>query len=182
MSGRGSFHLHDGSPPGNPLKIKSMNAGAIRSTTNYCRCIAALLGIAAGGGLAGSAHADPLDRDLLLYYDFNDRLHPAIDRSGNGNEGTVRGAEWVPAGIGGGALHLRGPQDSVKTSDAKMPMNDAPRSISCWISLDRLRQSIWTDLIYYGTRDRNQMAIMSIDWRHGRDCPDFSQWGGRLPV
>lgn len=115
---------------------------------------------------------------LLLYYDFNDSQHPAVDRSGNGQDGEIHGATWRPVGIGGGALYLRGPQDGVITSDSRMPLGDSPRSISCWISLDRLRQSAWTDILYYGTRANNQMAIMSIDWRLGRDCPDFSQWGG----
>lgn len=115
---------------------------------------------------------------LLLHYDFNDRQQPAVDRSGNGHDGEMAGATWRPVGIGGGALYLRGPQDGVRTSDSRMPLGDSPRSFSCWISLDHLRQSVWTDILYYGTRANNQMAIMSIDWRLGRDCPDFSQWGG----
>lgn len=128
-------------------------------------------------GLLCSAKAS-LDDGLLLYYDFNNSSAPAIDKSGNGYDGEVDGAQWTPTGIGGGAMYLRGPQDKIQTSDDGLPFGDAPRSISWWVALDSIRPNGVTDFIYYGNRAYNQMSIVAIDWRLDRDCPSFSQWGG----
>ena len=102
----------------------------------------------------------------------------AIDRSGNGYDGKIIGPQWASAGVGGGSLHLRGPQDRVTTTDDGMPFGDAPRSLSWWVALDSLRPSVSTDFIYYGRKTYNQLTVVTMDWRLGRDCPMFSQWGG----
>ena len=140
--------------------------------------------IAAGGfilvcGWVEPARAmDSLKTGLVLHYDFNQADAPAADRSGNGYDGKIIGPQWVPAGVGGGSLHLRGPLAKVTTTDEGMPIGDAPRSFSWWVALDSLRPSFSTDFIFYGRKTYNQAWIVSMDWRLGRDCPVFSQWGG----
>ncbi len=118
------------------------------------------------------------DRGLLLHYDFNAPGQTVMDQSGNGNDGQVIGARWVPVGIGGGALYLEEPSDGVLADDARLPFGDASRSVSWWFALDQLRPADNTEFINYGTFRRNQFVALAIDWRHGRDCPSFSQYGG----
>jgi len=115
---------------------------------------------------------------LILHYDFNEAERVVIDRSGNSRDGIIKGAEWVSGGMGGGAMHLSGPQDRIFTSDEGFPTGDAARSFSWWFALDSLRPSYSTDFMYYGRRDYNHFTALAIDWRNGRDCPAFSQWGG----
>mgnify|MGYP003591075615 CR=1 FL=1 len=129
-------------------------------------------------GWAGSGAEGAVSKGLVLHYDFNNAEAPAVDRSGGGHDGEILGAQWIPVGIGGGAMHLRGPQDRIQATDAGLPFGDAPRSISWWVVLDSIRPGGVTDFIYYGNLTYNQMSIVAIDWRLDRDCPSFSQWGG----
>lgn len=135
------------------------------------------LALVLGWVVAPAAEAS-LDEGLVLHYDFNDAKAPARDQTGNGHDGEILGAQWVPVGMGGGAMYLRGSQDRIQTTDAGLPFGDSPRSISWWVALDSIRPDNVTDFIYYGNRAYNQMAIVAIDWRCDRDCPSFSQWGG----
>ena len=130
-------------------------------------------------GDQGTARAaGSIETGLILHYDFDQAEAPATDRSGNGYNGKIIGPQWAPSGVGGGSLHFRGPQDRVTTTDKGMPFGDAPRSISWWVAMDILHPSESTDFIYYGRKTYNQLTVVAIDWRLGRNCPMFSQWGG----
>lgn len=122
--------------------------------------------------------ATSLESGLVLHYDFDSAKAPAADRSGNGHDGRITDARWVPSGVKGGAMHLHSPLAQITTDDADMPLGDAPRSFSWWVALDSLRPSYSTEFIFYGCKTYNQMSVVSIDWRLGRDCPAFSQHGG----
>jgi hypothetical protein len=55
--------------------------------------------------LSGGALPAGLTKGLVLYYSFDrDDGGKVTDKSGKGNHGTVRGAEWVSEGIAGGAM------------------------------------------------------------------------------
>jgi hypothetical protein len=114
----------------------------------------------------------------LLHFTFDEPGPEIHDHSGQERHGLAEGGRWVAGGVGGGAWHLDGPGDRITTSDQGFPAGDAPRSFSWWFALDSLRPSFSTDFMYYGTKQYNQFTALAIDWRHQRDCPAFSQWGG----
>lgn len=125
-----------------------------------------------------SAHAG-LNDGLLLWYDFDqNEAGRIIDKSGRGRDATVSGAMWESAGVGGGCYHFLRQGDLIETDDAGLPMGDAPRSVSWWFSLDRLRADpVATDMINYGTFSSKHCFALSVDWRIGRDCVSVSPWG-----
>ncbi len=141
------------------------------TTRTWGSCLCAL-------ALCGWARAE-IEDGLLLHYDFNsDEGAVATDRSGHHRNAEVRGAQWISEGIGGGAYHFTREDDLIFVSDDGLPMGDAPRSISCWISLDSLRPPFHaTHLIHYGTVDYSRFFSLGVDWRVGRDCPTASPWG-----
>jgi hypothetical protein len=117
------------------------------------------------------------DEGLLLYWSFDERDEIVQDLSGHQRHGTIEGATWVPDGVVGGAMYLAGPHQRIHTSDEGFPTGDAPRTFSWWVAVDDLRPSYHTDFMYYGSIEFNHASIVGVDWRHGRDCPAFSQWG-----
>lgn len=145
---------------------------------NSLRLLVACSFLLTCGGRGTARAAGSPETGLVLHYDFNRAEAPAADRSGNGYDGKILDAQWIPSGIGGGSLHLRGPLAQVTTTDAGMPLGDAPRSFSWWVALDSLSPSYSTEFLFYGRKTYNQMSVVSIDWRLGRNCPAFSQWGG----
>lgn len=115
---------------------------------------------------------------LLLHYSFDQAsTGPVVDDSGNGRTANVRGAVWCADGAMGGCYRL-GPSDTIAADDRGLPAGDAPRTLSWWFSLDRLRPDpVTSEMISYGTHEVNQLFAAGMDWRIGRDCPIFSPWG-----
>ena len=140
-------------------------------------CAIGLFALANSSGVSIAAQPADIDRGLILYYSFDQDGAYVQDLSGYGRHGVINGATWVPDGVLGGAMYLAGPQHSIETSDAGFPEGDASRSFSWWVALDELRPDFCTDFMFYGTVRINQANILGMDWRHGRDCPAFSQWG-----
>lgn len=142
------------------------------------RLILIAITLAVADSAWATALAANLDHGLILYYSFDQAGDYVEDLSGHDRHGTIEGATWVPDGVSGGAMYLVGPQHYIQTSDAGFPEGDAPRSFSWWFAITELNPSFCTDFMYYGTTQFNQANILGLDWRHGRNCPSFSQWGG----
>ncbi len=125
-----------------------------------------------------SARAD-LNDGLLLWYSFDQNEGGKVtDKSGHGHDARVAGPSWESAGIGGGCYHFIHSNDVIETEDKDLPMGDAPRSVSWWFSLDRLRSDqCATDIINYGTFEMTHCFALGVDWRIGRDCLAVSPWG-----
>lgn len=94
-----------------------------------------------GGNAAGNLSAN-LRKGLLLYYSFDrDDGTRAIDRSGQGNHGSVEGAVWVPCGKVGGAYEFNGRDSYI---DAGKSTNLNPRealTLAAWVKPDRRTRS-----------------------------------------
>lgn len=115
---------------------------------------------------------------LPLHYSFDQSsTGPVVDDSGNGRTAMVHGAAWSPDGAMGGCYRFGG-NDTIAADDRGLPAGDAPRTLSWWFSLDRLRPDpVTSEMISYGTHEVNQLFAVGMDWRIGRDCPVFSPWG-----
>lgn len=120
-----------------------------------------------------------LHEGLLLYYSFDqDESGRVTDVSGNGRNARVQGPTWISEGARGGAYHFQREGETITTSDAGLPMGDAPRTLSWWFSLDSLRPGKHsTEMINYGSIQHSRFFVAAIDWRIGRDCPILSPWG-----
>lgn len=82
---------------------------------------------------AGEGRAD-LSAGLVAYYSFSNN---ANDASGNGNDGTVYGANWTAAGAIGSGLIFDGSEDYVLIPNApSQQMTTNQLTLSAWIRLD----------------------------------------------
>ena len=112
----------------------------------------ALLAMAVGMILTAPAAQADLSEGLVAYWAFNEGDgETAYDCSGNGNHGTVLGANWVD-GIAGGALSFDGDDDHIAISDPNGLDfgSDVDFSFSAWINADQSQASYPTMI---GRRD-----------------------------
>ena len=126
---------------------------------------------------APGCEAAPLP-GLILHYPFDEDLGGTVlDASGGGRTGQVNGATWVPDGAHGGAYRFASTLETITAPDAGLPAGDAPRTIAAWMKIEQTYPERVTWMLSYGTSRFNQQAILGYDWRQGRDCFFFSQYG-----
>lgn len=101
------------------------------------------------GGSDGEG-APQRDLTLVLHYDFEgDDAKKALDRSGNGNDGTISGATRVPGRLGGKALAFDGVNDYV--SCGALAAMGAAWTVTFWFETTTfeegrsLFEASWTD-------------------------------------
>jgi len=85
--------------------------------------------------LSGGVLLDELRKGLVLYYAFDrDEGGNVPDKSGNGNNATVRGAKYIAGGKRGGAYEFDGSHDVIEGSkENTLPTGGSPKTISVWV-------------------------------------------------
>lgn len=101
---------------------------------------------------ATSVHAQPswLTDGLVAYYPFNGN---ADDESGNGNSGSITGAQLAVDRFGtpNRCLFFAGPDSRMRAPTEGYPLGDRPRTLSVWVRLDEKRVGGLTPFASYGT-------------------------------
>jgi hypothetical protein len=103
----------------------------------------------------------------------------AYDSSGNGNNGTIYGAQWVQ-GKFGSALSFDGVDDYVETSLANVPSGSSPFTISLWINplANKSMHLVWWGESVSGKLNHLDLRTTDIDTakkiRHAWYGNDFS--------
>jgi len=70
--------------------------------------------------------------ELVASWDFNEGTGTSLhDKSGNGNDGTISGAQWMP-GLSGTSLYFDGSNDYVRILDPH-PFKLQKFTVTCWV-------------------------------------------------
>ncbi|MEY2571560.1 MAG: hypothetical protein QOE63_1910, partial [Acidimicrobiaceae bacterium] len=98
------------------------------------------------------ANSTPVPTGLVGAWSFDDGSGTtAADRSGNGNNGTLKGATWTTSGRYGGALSFNGTSDWVTVPDSNSLDLTGPMTLEAWIKPRAL--TAWNTVLMkeYGT-------------------------------
>lgn len=111
----------------------------------------------------------------------------ALDSSGNGNNGTLRGnPQWRPqAGKIGGAIELSGKDDYVEISNESAFDINGQITVSAWVNITDVPQE-WTGIVTKGdsawrvstslAKNVFHFGVSSQDYIHGLNAVDSGQW------
>ncbi len=85
---------------------------------------------------------------LVAGYGFDEGTGTTVgDAAGNGNDGTIRGATWVPVGRIGGALNFDGVDDWITVPDSNSLDIRTGMTISAWVRPDAIGTA-WRTVIF----------------------------------
>ena len=131
----GYYVFRNGSQIGSSNTTTLIDAGLLPSTTYMYRVTAY---DAAGNMSAQSLPANaatPADNAFVAAYSFNEGSGTTLlDRSGNGNVGTLSGPTWITTGKFGGALLFNGTSDWVTVNDSNNSLHfTTGMTVEAWI-------------------------------------------------
>ncbi len=108
----------------------------------------ALLSLAIMAAAVGTGYCAN-EQSLVLHLKFDQEIASGEDLSGQGNDATVNGAQWIENGITGGALQFDGVDDYLDCGNSEsLDIADSDFTLELWIKTDT--RDKWMSLIDNG--------------------------------